>query len=76
MNATTSKKHIALTIPCRWRIRSAATLSCLLAAASMVLAKSTLQFTAASYSVNEAAEVVTLTVQRLNDPNSAASLTL
>jgi poly(3-hydroxybutyrate) depolymerase len=32
------------------------------------------QFTGASYSVNEAAEAVTLTVERLNDPNTAVSV--
>lgn len=53
---------------------SSAVLGCLLAAGGAGLAQSALQFTLVNYSVNEAAEAVTLTVERLNDPNTAVSV--
>ena len=53
--------------PCYWM--AALTLS--LGTAACIHAASTLQFVASSYTVAESAGVVTLSVQRTNDPNNA-----
>jgi poly(3-hydroxybutyrate) depolymerase len=74
MNATMIRKRLATAILNRPTIRFTAVLAWLLAAVSAGLAQSTLQFTSSSYSVNEAAGAVTLTVQRQGDTNNAVSV--